>query len=150
MNRKLIFQRLFALLQTVPGVKTCTRRPVMWDQLDTTKKPAIVLMQTNNGYSYPREVTPGLATLTAKILVYTDAGQDPKSVPVDVINDILDAIDSALAPKGGDITTGRQTLGGLVSHCRIEGDSNPIDDGALDQQGVAILNVKIFLPVTGL
>ena len=47
-----------------------------------------------------------------------------------------------------DPVTKKQTLGGLVTHCRIEGN-NGFDDGALDLNGVTERNIAIYLPVTG-
>ena len=56
------------------------------------------------------------------------------------INSVLDAIDAALAPSG----EARQTLGGLVSHCRVDGTVMR-DPGDLDGDGMVIVPISITL-----
>ena len=54
----------------------------------------------------------------------------------------LDALEEALAPPPG---FDRQTLGGLVHYCRIEGRVVK-DPGDLDGQGLALVPIKILAP----
>jgi len=55
------------------------------------------------------------------------------------LNTILDALEAALNPANG----ARQTLGGLVSHCRIEGAVLK-DPGDLDGDGLLWVPIKIL------
>ena len=57
-------------------------------------------------------------TLEAKLFLYFDA-RDPATPGATAINNVLDAIDAALAPAGHDLNLGRQTLGGAVYDCKI-------------------------------
>jgi hypothetical protein len=50
-------------------------------------------------------------------------------------------VDAALKP--GPAAGGRQTLGGLVSHCYIDGKIMK-DPGDIDGDGVAVIPVKIL------
>jgi len=76
------------------------------------------------------------------LLIYISAGQDPQNIPARDLNLALDALVEALAPSPG---SERQTLGGLVYHCRIEGRIVK-DPGDLDGQGLAIVPLKILAP----
>jgi hypothetical protein len=61
------------------------------------------------------------------------------------INAALDAIDAALAPRGGDLASGRQTLGGAVYDCKIAGV--PVRDTCdIDGDGLAVVSVRLVLP----
>ena len=58
------------------------------------------------------------------------------------INQLLKAIDAALMPD--DCTTGKFTIGGLVTHCWIEGDTD-VDPGIFGPQAAAILPLNILV-----
>jgi hypothetical protein len=79
--------------------------------------------------------------LSADIYVYTKTN-DSTAVPAIDLNNILDGVDARLAPSP---VTGKQTLGGLVSHCRRDGEVM-LDPGDLDGQALAIIPIKIFVP----
>jgi hypothetical protein len=84
---------------------------------------------------------PEKRTMTFDLYVYVNTG-DNDYPPSQIMNSIIDAIDSALAPSGPNDT---QTLGGLVSHCWIAGTIET-DEGALGDQGVAIIPIEIITP----
>ena len=144
MNRENIMNALLAKLQAATGIASATRKFVIWDQVPQSEKPLLVLKQAGTQYEYTTRGTPAKATIRATLLVYTAVGQDV-TIPAAQMNNILDAIDTALSPSP---LNGVQNLGGLVTDCRIEGN-NMEDDGALDGNGVAIRNIAIFVPVTG-
>jgi hypothetical protein len=145
MNREAIFTALFAKLQTVPGIVTFSRRFQMFDQYDNTQKPVLILHEEEEEYTYSAENLPPKRVLSATVFIFTATGQDPNIVPVIEINNILDAIDNVLTPDMAGPHRGAVSLGGLVSHCRIEG-VNPKDDGSLDGNGVTIRKIKILVP----
>ena len=61
------------------------------------------------------------------------------------INEALDALDAALAPRALDLAKGRQTLGGAVYDCKIIGV--PVrDTGDLDGDGLAVVSVRLIAP----
>lgn len=144
-TREQIYTALFNKLVAATGVVTAARRVQLWDQIADTAKPALFTVENSEEYQYQSENLPHKIVLNVTVLLYTAAGQDITIIPATQLNNLLDAIDAALAPDIAGANRGKQTLGGLVSHCRIEG-SNPKDDGALDGNGVAIRQIKIFLP----
>jgi hypothetical protein len=131
-SREAIYAALFALVSGSAEFKTKGRRLKLWT--DVNAKPAVFVAQ--------RGATPQKVTLKADIFIYTNVGKDPNVIPAAQLNDLVDAIDAALA---GSAVTGRQTLGGLVAHCWIEGEVM-IDPGDLDGDGVAVIPVRILIP----
>jgi hypothetical protein len=63
-------------------------------------------------------------------------------LPETTLNGFLQAIDTALIPD--DMTTGKFTIGGLVTHCWIGGDSD-LDPGIFGPQAAAILPINILV-----
>jgi hypothetical protein len=115
------------------------RRLKLWT--DVPQQPACFLTTHRETDNYQSENTPGKTTLSADIYVYTKTN-DSSAVPAIDLNNILDGIDARLAPSP---VTGKQTLGGLVSHCRRDGEVM-LDPGDLDGQALAIIPIKIFVP----
>ena len=148
MNREAIFKAVYDALMTKHvskgGVfKTITRRPKLWTEIADTDKPALVIVQEGDSYAYQSERTPPKVTLNAKLLIYTATPSDSSAIPASTMNALKDAVDAALAYDYNAVNN----LGGLVSHCRIEGD-NPMDDGSLsDGQGVAVISLKMLTTI---
>jgi hypothetical protein len=106
-------------------------------------KPALFLIKATEDYRREDRGTPPTRELKFIAVIYTDVGNDVTAVPADVIDDLLDAIDTALAPSPVAMMTndqGRQTLGGLVYDCRIEGE---LQLGPGDEQGKGTTEVPI-------
>lgn len=148
-TRKEIMIALFDLLRTASGVewKTASRRLRHWSEVDRNARPALFLSE-NGGerMNHPSE------TLTTReiqptIVVYTWAPKDNEAlVPADQLNDILEAIETALTPAGRDLALfGRQTLGGLVSHVFINGEIEK-DPGDMDEDGILIVPLSVLVP----
>ena len=134
MNREAIMSALFALLSNAAPFATASRRLNLWSSVPSSEKPALFLVEHNETYKRDTEATPEMVTLEVDAYIYTDAGKDPSVIPAAVLNPLLDAIDAALAPSA---LTGLQTLGGLASHCWIEGKILK-DAGDLEAIHVAI------------
>jgi hypothetical protein len=80
----------------------------------------------------------GLAALSLNATLYLYCqNHDPG-----LQNDLLDAVEEALAPEPGEAVL---TLGGLVARCWIDGDIET-DEGLLGEQAVAIVPVSILIP----
>ena len=78
------------------------------------------------------------------ITIYINAGLDPNNVPDTLINNLLDAIDAALAPPA--YQADRQDLGGLISgYCRRESKVLRVP-GYLDGQGGVYFSIKVLVP----
>src|SRR4051794_27535359 len=119
MNRDAIYTALFNLVASSSSFVTASRRLKLWSDLNASQKPAIFLAQRGEIYQQGSEATPQKVTLKADVFIYTDAGKDPNVIGATALNNLVDAVDAALA---GSPVTGQQTLGGLVSHCWIEGN----------------------------
>jgi hypothetical protein len=142
MNRETIISALFTLVSGAASFATASRRLQLWSGLSPSEKPALFLSERGDTYAHASEAAPATVTMELDIYIYTDAGKDPTIVPATILNPLIDAVDAALAPN---ILTGLQTLGGLVSHCWIEGKIMK-DAGDLDGDGVAVIPVKILVP----
>jgi len=148
-SREPIYVALRALIQGVTftaitgGATTwaipVSRRLKVWT--DVPEQPACFLTAHAEDDNYSSELTPGMTTISAELYVYFKTS-DPSAVPATDLNSILDGIDVVLKPSP---FTGKQTLGGLVTHCRRFGKVL-IDPGDLDGQGLALIPVQIFVP----
>lgn len=143
-NREAIFGALYTLLQTVPEIKTFGRRYKLAMEVPMESQPALYLVTHRNVYKQ-MSPKPEIVQLQATIIVYTCDGRDPNVVPVIALNNILDSIDAALQPTSVDFGVNQNTLGGLVAHCRIEGEVM-VDPGDLDGQAVAQIPIRIVVP----
>lgn len=142
-TREQVFTALFNLVSTSASFATASRRLKLWTDLGSGDKPAIFVAERGDNYvRHGGDAMPAIVTYEADIFIYTDAGKDQGIVPATALNNLLDAVDAALAPNW----TGRQTLGGLVSHCWIEGKIMK-DPGDLDGDGLAIIPVKILATI---
>jgi len=142
MNREAIISALFALVSGAANFATASRRLKLWGSVPPSEKPALFLVERGDTYARASEAVPEAVTMQVEIYIYIEAGKDESIVPASVLNPLLDAIDTALAPNR---LTGLQTLGGLVSHCWIEGKLMK-DAGDLDGDGVAVIPVKVLVP----
>jgi hypothetical protein len=134
-------QTIFA--RSVGGVKTfksISRRLVLWADCPKGERPALYITDHNESTQYKQENNPGLTTMRVDLYIYIDSS-DMNSVPSTDINTILDAVETALAPMKG--MEQKQTLGGLVSHCRIEGEVLK-DPGDLDGDGLLMIPISVM------
>jgi hypothetical protein len=140
-SRETIMAAVFGLVSGATGFKTAARRLELWSK--TPNQPAVFVQIV--GEEYAPRVARGLppkVTIHAEIWLYANVGPDPKAVPEVAMNAVLEAVEAALQPPPGAET---QTLGGLVSHCWIEGRAER-DPGQIDGQAKAILPIRILVP----
>lgn len=142
MNRETIITAAFSLLANSASFVTASRRLKSWSSVAASDKPALFLSERRETYHRASESVPESVTMELDIYIYIDAGGNPEIVPAIQLNNMIDAIESALLPNS---MTGLQTLGGLVSHCWIEGNIIK-NSGDLDGNGVAIIPLKILVP----
>jgi hypothetical protein len=99
------------------GFLTTGRRLRHWGKVDD--QPALFLVGTEEDHfdSSPNEMTRPL--LHAEIWIYAKSAEDDDAVPETVLNNLLDAVQSAITPAPGKA---RQDLGlsGVV-YCRFQG-----------------------------
>jgi hypothetical protein len=137
MNREAIHAALFALVSSRAGFITTSRRLRHWSDVAPIEQPALFQAQG----SEQAQRTTGFApkwTLEAKLYLYVNTS-DALS-PAQALNPLLDAVVAALAPLPQQE---RQTLGGLVHDCRIEG-AIETDEGMLGDQAVCIIPIRII------
>jgi hypothetical protein len=140
MNREAIYSALFSHLAAAAPFAYTSRRLKHWTDLQPAEKPALMVIQKNET-AHRIHGFPPKWTLEVDIYVYCQAPDEYKSAST-VLNPLIDAIESALAPPPYAEV---QTLGGLVDHCWIEGKTQT-DEGALQGDAVCILPVFIMVP----
>ena len=146
-SRETIYAALFALAAQSAGYVTTSRYLQHWSEVSPEAQPALYQRQVSESVARVRGV-PQQMTLNVEIYIYvrTNAQMlDPTIVPSTLMNPLLDALETALAPTGKDLQLQTQTLGGLVSHCWINGTTE-IFEGFLADQAVAIVPISILVP----
>lgn len=138
-NREPIYAALFAKLSASAGYATTSRRLKHWNDVPSGEQPALFMAQRNEVAATKGRGLPTEWTLSVDVYVYvrTDGGQAPGPL----LNQLLDAVEAALAPSQLENV---QTLGGLVHWCRIEG-AIETDEGTLGDQAVAIIPISMFV-----
>lgn len=138
-SRKAIFAALFALARTSAGFVTTSRALKVWDDVAPADQPALYQVEGKQvAVVLPR--TPTKWTFHAELVIYThEQNATGGADVVDLLNDLVDAVVAALAPRPGE----SQTLGGLVTDCRIDG-SIDTSEGRLGHQAVAIIPILII------
>lgn len=138
MTRETIFAALFAKLN-ISGLNTRSRILKHWADVPSSSQPALYMAK---GSESVQQVTgqPSRVTMDAKVWVYAYS-TDPSVSPSSPLNAILDGIMAAVAPTPGP--QNKQTLGGLVEHCWIDGEIIT-DEGSLGEQAVAQINIKML------
>ena len=145
-TREQVSQALFNLINGVTDFQTSSRRLKQWDDIANVLKPAFYLTEQKESHTQ----NPSENTLTVRIIKYEAyifvAETDPNAIPMTQLNNIIDLID----PSAGGVLkaspfTERQTLGGLVWHCTINGEIDKVP-GDFDGQGVAIIPISVIIP----
>lgn len=120
------------------------RRLKLWSDVPAAMRPACFIFEGGQELSSWSESAAPKRAMEAKLFVYLNA-RDPSVAGAALLNDVMDALDAALAPQGVDAALGRNTLGGSVHCCRIEGKTLK-DPGDLDGDALLIVPVKLILP----
>lgn len=141
-NREAIFSALFALVGSIAGIKTKSRRMKHWDDVNAPDCPALFMAQ--KGQNARRQTRqPPIWEFDVDLVVYVKTDGNHAAVPSTALNNVLDSIENVFTSS--NLTDPRQTLGGLVYDCRIEG-AIETDEGALGETAVAIVPVRIYVP----
>ena len=120
------------------------RRLKLWSDVPAMSRPACFIFEGGQEtYSWSESALPKRA-IEVKVFIYLNA-KDPTIVGAALLNTVMDALDEAFALSGADLSTGRNTLGGAVHHCRIDGKTLK-DPGDLDGDALLIVPVKLILP----
>lgn len=139
MSREAIYAALFAQVSGAAGFKTKSRIFKPYSDVDAAQRPAIFMVQDAQTADQMRQRPPKW-TLRAWLFIYVWS-PDPNTTATTQLNGLLDAVEAALAPNP---VTQVQDLGGLVSHCWIEGEVD-IYDGSISEQAIAVVPVSMLL-----
>ena len=152
-TREQVFSALQTLLSDVPGINFVSRRMMLPNDFTSstgtvdTQLPCLLIWEQNEEtrHTGPNQGLgiPPKRTWEAWLVVYFK--NTSATVPgATIINPILDAIETALAPN---VVTNTQTLGGLVSHTWIEGPTT-VALGDVDTEGFggAVVPVRMLIP----
>jgi len=136
-TRETIYAALFSKLSAVAGFVTVSRRLKHWTDTPPAAQPALFVIQRREAVVTVPGLNP-VYTLEVDAYLYAYSG-DLTASPAQLLNPLLDAVTATLLP---DAATNKQTLGGLVQHCWIEGNIET-DEGVLGSQAVAIVPIRI-------
>ena len=137
-SRETVYAALFAKLQSVAGLTTVSRRLQNVQDVQPENFPAAFQLQGEQQNKYTGN-TPTIYTWKCDWLLYAYSA-DPTVAPSTALNVLIDAAVAVLAP-----VFGKQTLGGLVEYCAIDG-SIQVFEGVLDNRAVAVIPIAILLP----
>jgi len=117
------FKALFDLVSSatiygIPAFKFCTRKYMTWTEVTEALQPALVQQQGSQRASSFRNYGETLWTPEVYEWIYIMHDPNDEIIPATYVNNYLDAIEAVLMPD----PSGRQTLGGLVEHCYIDGE----------------------------
>ena len=133
---------LFALVSAIPGIITASRRVLHWTDVPPAQQPALIQEEWEETAHHVGRGFPTKWTLSLNLALYVNVGNDQQAAPSMVLNPLLDAIVAALEPPAGQE---EQTLGGLVSHCRVSGKVVIAEGGSLGPQAAALIPVEIVV-----
>jgi hypothetical protein len=144
--RETIFNSLLAQIGTAtsngaPAFVTLSRKFVDYTQCPPSDQPAGFLVHGFENASQARTLGQTSWRVKAVLFLYCQHSTDVQAIPGTVLNNMLDATDSALKPPAYD---DRQTLGGIVSHVYIDGEVI-ISEGSLpdDTTSIAVIPITI-------
>lgn len=141
-DREAIYAALFALITPAYAWKnTPSRRVKLWGDVPLEQRPAMFQFEGHDEqWNWNNSANPNVV-LEASIYVYFNS-KDESVVGATEMNQVLNAITNRLIPSGRDLSTGRQTLGGLVQSARIQGSVTRVP-GDLDGDGMAIVPIRL-------
>jgi hypothetical protein len=145
--REQIYSALLTVLQSAllfPAgpFKTVGRRWQDPSQLSPADRPALYQVQkdelakTSNINSIP--IT---WRATVDLVLYTTGDTSPATIPSTELNSLLDAVEAAIKSAAPGLA---QSLGGKVSHCRIEGKIEIVEN-VQGSMALAVVPVEILL-----
>lgn len=139
------FNALAAQVQTaqlngLPTFVTCSRKFRQWDAMAPSELPACFI---THGFEFASQNVVGDTKWRTRALLYVYVPHSPDDeIPGALLNNVLDSLDQCIAPAPW--ADGRQTLGGVVTRCYIDGEVI-IAEGmqAADQMSIAMVPVTL-------
>ncbi|HYL92766.1 MAG TPA: hypothetical protein VEW69_06375 [Alphaproteobacteria bacterium] len=144
--REQIYSALFAALQgallTPAGpFKTVGRRWQDPSLISPADRPALYQVQKSEQARTGLNGAPISWKITLDLVLYTTGDSSPTAIPSTELNALLDTVETALKSAQPGLA---QTLGGKVSHCRVEGRVEVVENinGAM---ALAVIPVEILV-----
>lgn len=151
MTREPIYQALFAAGQAITWADPLSGASTTWstsarrirtpDQIGADEQPALLQAESDEVVSQATRM-PSKRILTAAWVIYLKPYEAPQPTGP-LLNAVLDAVETAFAPDSAIADT--FTLGGLVTHCWIDGTIFK-DPGDVDGQAMLIVPIRILVP----
>lgn len=135
--RETIYAALFALVSDATAFVTVSRRPRFINEVSPSGLPALYMQQVGESVIRTR-VAPPSYNLRVDLALYAQ-NPDQNSSAAPQLNALVDAVELALMP----LVAGQpQTLGGIVSHCFVNGDIQYFE-GTLGNRSGALIPIEI-------
>ena len=143
--REQIYSALFATLQSAllaPAgpFKTVSRRWQDPSQISPADRPSLYQVQKDELIGTGVNGLPIHAKLALDLVLYTSGDSEPNSVPSTELNTLLDAVETAIRSATPGLA---QSLGGRVSHCRIDGKIEIVEN-VQGSMALAVVPVEIL------
>lgn len=143
--REQIYSALFATLQgalLAPAgpFKTVSRRWQDPSQISPADRPSLYQVQKDELIGTGVNGLPIHAKLALDLVLYTSGDSEPNSVPSTELNTLLDALEAAIRSATPGLA---QSLGGRVSHCRIDGKIEIVEN-VQGSMALAVVPVEIL------
>lgn len=136
--REAIYAALFAKFQNATNFVTISRRLQHWTDVPASAQPALFQAQVDEtAHTTPGPGIPVTFILRVDLYLYANTSGDATISPSTILNPLIDAALAAIAPEP---ISGKQTLGGLVDYCYVDGRL-VTDEGVLGNQGVCIIPI---------
>jgi len=131
---------LFTALQKATGITNAVRQLLAATDLGAANMPALEVVAKTEVAERRGVGIPIVWTIHYFAFIYASTA-DPGNLAETQINTLLDAVETALKPSPA---TGKQTLGGVVFDCRING---PIerDPGFTSGIGAAAIPIEVTI-----
>jgi hypothetical protein len=142
-TRNQIAEALLARLSGAYAFVTASRRNRDPKRIGTSETPCLILLEHEEEYERQSAALPPIRASLFIALIYIDVGNDENAIPAATMNSIRDAIDAALVPD--DDATGRQTLGGIVHSCMVDGVVE-LSSGDLTGKAAATIPIRVVTP----
>ncbi|HWF06361.1 MAG TPA: hypothetical protein VHA06_21915 [Candidatus Angelobacter sp.] len=143
--REQIYSALFttlqaALLTPAGPFKTVSRRWQDPSQVSPADRPSLYQVQKDELTGTTVNGLPIHAKMTVDLVLYTSGDSEPSSIPSTELNSLLDAVEVAIRSATSGIA---QSLGGKVSHCRIEGKIEIVEN-VMGSMALAVIPIEIL------
>ncbi|MHB1872302.1 MAG: hypothetical protein ACYCT1_15810 [Steroidobacteraceae bacterium] len=137
-----IYSAMFALAAPLLAngtLQTASRRWVPASSVMPENAPALYQVQLSQKAVYTENAPGTVWDINALWVVVVAQGDDTQPM-TPTLNPVVDALCQAIAPPAGQ----RQTLGGLVEYCAIEGEIQ-ITEGQAVNRSVAFIPIRIVV-----